>query len=170
MERTYNIPLRRKFISKPRHRRAKVAIRIIKEFLKKHMKSDTVKLGPKLNEAVWFRGIKNPPHHIKVTVVKDSDNVVKAELFGHKYPEPIKQQKKQESGSITERLLNKAKGNSEKQQDKKTTTEKAESDKKQEVKETKNKAVEKKASDKQQESNKTTDKKDSDKQQKDNKD
>ena len=46
------------------------------------MKTEDVKLTRELNEAVWKHGIKNPPHHIKVTVVKDEKGVATADVFG----------------------------------------------------------------------------------------
>ena len=46
------------------------------------MKSEDVKLSKKLNEHVWKHGIRNPPHHVKVTVSKDEKGVVNADLFG----------------------------------------------------------------------------------------
>jgi large subunit ribosomal protein L31e len=107
IKRTYNIPLRSGFLKKPKHTRAKVAIRIIKDFLKKHMKSDDIYLGKKLNELIWENGMKNPPHHVKVDVVKDSDNAVTAELFGHKYVSNKKQEKKE---SFKDRLMEKVAG------------------------------------------------------------
>ena len=95
IKRTYNIPLRKDFHKKPAYKRAKVAIRVIKEFLQKHMKSDEIKLGKFLNEEIWKCGIKAPPHHIKVDVIKDKDGLVTAELFGHKYVSNKIEKKKQ---------------------------------------------------------------------------
>ncbi len=94
LERTYNIPLRKEFLKVPKWKRTKKAVAAAKEFLQKHMKSEDVKLGKHLNEELWKHGIKNPPHHIKVTVQKDSKGVVKAELFGHKIEEKKKEEKK----------------------------------------------------------------------------
>ncbi|MBU1111608.1 MAG: 60S ribosomal protein L31 [Nanoarchaeota archaeon] len=84
MERTYTVPLRKEYQKVPRWKRTKKAITALKQFLGKHMKSDNVKLGTELNEKMWKHGIKNPPHHVKVSVTKDKDGVVKAELFGAK--------------------------------------------------------------------------------------
>ncbi len=82
LERTYTIPLRREFSKVPGWRRTKKAVKAVHEFLQKHMKSDNVKLSPTLNEKIWNHGGKNPPHHVKVTVTKDSEGKVNAELFG----------------------------------------------------------------------------------------
>jgi large subunit ribosomal protein L31e len=106
IKRTYNIPLRSTFVKKPKHSRAKVSMKIIKEFLKKHMKTDQVKLGKHLNEDVWKHGMKNPPHHVKVDVFMD-DGVAKAELFGFKFEDKKKVEKKE---SFKDRLMEKVAG------------------------------------------------------------
>ncbi len=107
LKRTYNIPLRHWFSKKPKYRRAKVAIKAVKSFLEKHMKSDDVKLGPMLNEKVWNNGIKNPPHHIKIEAIKDKDGAVTAELFGHKYISNKIEEKKE---TFKDRLMSKVGG------------------------------------------------------------
>ena len=84
IERTYNVPLRKEYRKVPRWKRTKKAVTALKQFLSKHMKSDEVKLSGALNEKVWQHGIKNPPHHVKVTVTKDEKGIVKADLFGSK--------------------------------------------------------------------------------------
>jgi large subunit ribosomal protein L31e len=83
IERTYTIPLRKAWLNKPRYKRTPKAVRAVKEFLVKHMKSTDVKLGKELNDQLWKHGIKNPPCRIKVSVVKE-DGKVMAELFGTK--------------------------------------------------------------------------------------
>ena len=94
LERTYNIPLRKEYLKVPKWRRTKKAVAAVKQFLKKHMKSEQVRLGKHLNEELWKHGIKNPPHHIKVTTFKDDKGIVKAELFGHKIETEKKEKKK----------------------------------------------------------------------------
>ena len=82
LERVYNVPLRKEYRKGPRWKRTKKAVRALREFLTKHMRSENVKLGKELNEELWKHGIRNPPHHVKVTATKDEKGVVKAELFG----------------------------------------------------------------------------------------
>ncbi len=84
IERTYNVPLRKEYRKVPRWRKTKKAVDALREFLVKHMKSEDVKLSKELNEHVWKHGIKNPPHHVKVSVTKDEKGVVNADLFGAK--------------------------------------------------------------------------------------
>ncbi|MFA6888901.1 MAG: 50S ribosomal protein L31e [Candidatus Woesearchaeota archaeon] len=81
IERTYTIPLRREYLKAPKYRRTEKASRALRDFLVKHMKSEDVKVGKFLNEFLWMHGMKNPPHHVKVNVVK-MEGTVYAELFG----------------------------------------------------------------------------------------
>lgn len=96
IERTYTIPLRKEFQKAPMYRRAKKAVIALREFLVRHMKASDVKLGQQLNNSLWTRGIKHPPHHVKVTAVRGEDGVVKAELFGVKYEDKKKGQPAEE--------------------------------------------------------------------------
>ena len=93
IERTYNIPLRKEFQKVPRYKKSKKAVTALRQFLSKHMKSDNIKIGKEINEKIWNHGIKNPPHHVKVTVTKDDKGEVKAELFGMKKKEDKKGKK-----------------------------------------------------------------------------
>ena len=78
-ERVYIIPLR-KAKRKPRSRRANAAIRIIKEFLQRHMKAENIKLDNQLNEFIWERGIHKIPPRVKIKASK-KENTVTASLF-----------------------------------------------------------------------------------------
>ena len=84
IEREYIIPLRRRWKIVPRYKRANKAIKTIKEFLVRHMKVrdrdlKKVRIDKYLNEAIWNRGIKNPPSKIKVKAIKEND-IVRVEL------------------------------------------------------------------------------------------
>jgi large subunit ribosomal protein L31e len=64
----------------------------VKEFLARHFRVENrdlknVRLDKFLNEFLWARGIKNPPHKVKVKAVKEGD-LVKAELVD--YPTKLK--------------------------------------------------------------------------------
>jgi large subunit ribosomal protein L31e len=79
MERIYTIPLRN--VKKvPRTIRAPRAIREVRNFLKKHMKTEEVKVDASINEKVWERGIQKIPSKIKVKATKDADGIVEAIL------------------------------------------------------------------------------------------
>jgi len=80
VEREYVIPLKRGVLNVPRYRRAKKAIKVIKEFLARHMRVEDrdlrkIKIDIYLNNEVWFRGIKKPANKIKVKAIKRGDTV-----------------------------------------------------------------------------------------------
>ncbi|MBR9690170.1 hypothetical protein GOV08_00610 [Candidatus Woesearchaeota archaeon] len=83
-EKIFNVPLRKEFQKAPKYKRAKKAVNALRLFLSRHMKSEQIKLSSSINLKLWERGIKNPPHHIKVTAEKDDEGIVTAELFGVK--------------------------------------------------------------------------------------
>lgn len=93
LERTYVVPLRKESQKAPRWKRTRKTVRVLEEFLSKHMKSDNIKMSKSINEELWKHGIRNPPPRIKVTVTKDDKGVVHAELFGFK-PKPTAENKK----------------------------------------------------------------------------
>lgn len=101
LERTYNIPLRRRWLYVPKYKRAKKAITTLREFLIKHMKPGAdekgkiqLKLGGYVNEELWKHGMKNPPHHVKVVAKKDDKGAVTAELEGAPVEKPKEEPKK----------------------------------------------------------------------------
>lgn len=95
IERNYNVPLRKGFVKHAKHKKTKKAVSVLKEFLSRHMKSDKILIGGQLNKHLWKDGIKNPPHHVKITAIKEDDGTVKAELLGFKYEHKKKDEKEQ---------------------------------------------------------------------------
>jgi large subunit ribosomal protein L31e len=104
LERTYTIPLRREYLKAPKWKRTNRAVSAVKNFLVKHLKSDNVNLGKTLNDNLWKHGIRNPPHKVKVSVTKDSEGVVRAELFGAKVDKPAKKTVKLDA-KVTEKSI-----------------------------------------------------------------
>ena len=103
LERTYNVPLRKEFLKVPKYKRAKKAVKALKQFLVKHMKSDNVRIGKYLNDEIWKHGIKNTPHHVKVNAVKDKDDLVTAELVGAPVEKKEEEGKKEETKKVEEK-------------------------------------------------------------------
>lgn len=89
-EKTFIIPLRKGTQKAPKYRRAKKAINVLREYLVKHMKTEDIRIGTSINLKMWERGIKNPPHKLKITATKDDKGVVTAELFGVKAEKTLK--------------------------------------------------------------------------------
>jgi len=79
-ERIYTIPLRDVTNRSVSTKRAPRAIRKIREFLRRHTKCEVIKLDRSINEKVWERGISKIPPRIRVKVVKEDENVVRAIL------------------------------------------------------------------------------------------
>lgn len=75
MERIYTIPLR-DVRKTPRTKRALKAVKYIRAFVEKHMKSKDVKLDDALNKVIWARGIRNIPTKVKVKASKQEDGSV----------------------------------------------------------------------------------------------
>jgi large subunit ribosomal protein L31e len=65
----------------PRYRRTDRVINMIREFAKKSMKSDEVKLDQDLNRQIWRRGKTNPPRKVRLKLVKDEDGTVVVSLY-----------------------------------------------------------------------------------------
>src|SRR3989344_3795244 len=101
-EKIFNINIKVAY-KKSHERRAPYAARFIRDYLRTHMKTDTVKIGPRLNDALWARGIKRPPSLVRVKAVMD-EGVVKAELVGHEYTD-FKAVEKKERKSAKEKLM-----------------------------------------------------------------
>ncbi len=146
LERVYNIPLRKSFIDTPKYKRAKKAVSAVKTFLKKHMKTEEVRLGQELNKKIWARGMKNPPHHVEVKVVREIIEevpVAKAELVGFEYKEAVKAMKKEEPKSLKEKIAEKLEKPKKEDKDEARKEVKTEAGVKKEEKEIKEKKEEK---------------------------
>ncbi|RLE99003.1 MAG: 50S ribosomal protein L31e [Thermoprotei archaeon] len=78
VERVYTIPLRDAYTA-PRKKRAKVAVRIVREFIKRHMKVEVVKISPELNEIIWSRSAEKPPRRVKVRAKVIEEGVAEVE-------------------------------------------------------------------------------------------
>ncbi|MEM4221982.1 MAG: 50S ribosomal protein L31e [archaeon] len=65
IEKILIIPLRKAYLS-PGNKKSRSAIKIIREFAKKHTKRQNIKISRKINEMVWERGGSKPPTKIKV--------------------------------------------------------------------------------------------------------
>ena len=129
IEREYIIPLRYKGRAVPRYKKTPKAIKTIKEFLARHMKIkdrdlSKIKIDKYLNEQMWFRGIKRPPHKIKVKAIKEKD-IVRVELVD--YSDKLKFKKLRE-----EKLKEKSEGGKKKKVIEKPQETKTEEQKKEE--------------------------------------
>src|SRR5688572_17845719 len=79
LERIYTIPLR-KTKDLVRSRRADLAVRDVKRFLSRHMKSEAIWLDSSVNEALWSQGKFTIPSRIRVRATRFNDGVVEVTL------------------------------------------------------------------------------------------
>jgi large subunit ribosomal protein L31e len=85
--RIYTIPLRKEFQKAAFKFRTNKAIRALKEFVVKHMKTENVVIGEELNLHLWAQGITNPPAKVKVEITleeKDGKKEAFVNLVGFK--------------------------------------------------------------------------------------
>src|SRR6266700_3026365 len=74
-EKFYNLNLR-KIWSSPREKRTPRAVRFLRDYVSRHMKTDEVAISEEANSMLWKRGISKPPRKIRVRAVKDKDGRV----------------------------------------------------------------------------------------------
>ncbi|HIH26124.1 60S ribosomal protein L31 [Candidatus Woesearchaeota archaeon] len=71
-EKLFTIPLRKEFLKAPIYKRSSKAVRAVKQFIVRHLKTEKVNVGPQLNLQIWSRGKSNPPTRVKVhAMVRD---------------------------------------------------------------------------------------------------
>ena len=100
-EKVYTIPLRDAWKGACK-KRAKKCMYVIREFVKRHTKIETVKIGPELNHEIWNKGIKNPPRKVKVQVVPHED-AVWVELQGARLELETKEEKEKKKEAPEEK-------------------------------------------------------------------
>jgi large subunit ribosomal protein L31e len=60
----------------PQYRRTDRVLNMIKEFAKKHMKTDKIKIEQDLNRYIWRKGKTNPPRTVRVRMIREDDVVI----------------------------------------------------------------------------------------------
>jgi len=122
-EKIYTIRLMKAKMA-PRTKRAKKAIKIIKEYLARHTKAENIKIDSSLNEAVWDRGLKKIPSKIRVKAVKREEEIwaytPEAEI---KIEEKEEKKKKAEEVTKVEKEATEAEKSEEKEEGKKEIAE-----------------------------------------------
>ena len=79
LERIYTIPLR-KVKAGSRNGRTDRAVREVRHFLTRHMKSDDIWIDDAVNRAIWSQGKYKVPSRLRVRAVKFDDGVVEVSL------------------------------------------------------------------------------------------
>ena len=92
----YTINLSKAWLT-PQYRRTDRVINMIKEFAKRHMKNENIKIDQELNREIWKKGKTNPPRKVRVRMSLD-DNVVLVSSYQENIKEhEIKEEEKKEN-------------------------------------------------------------------------
>src|SRR5262245_20196030 len=79
-ESIYTVNFRKAWIT-PEYKRTNRVVGILREFAKRHMKTDDIKIDQYLNRYLWMRGKRNPPRKIRVRMTKDETDTVVISLY-----------------------------------------------------------------------------------------
>ncbi|KAI0943667.1 60S ribosomal protein L31, variant 2 [Taiwanofungus camphoratus] len=82
--REYTIHLHKRVHGRSFKKRAPWAVKSVVDFAQKAMGTTDVRLDPKLNQALWARGIKSVPHRIRVKLERQYcfDGFQQQQVFG----------------------------------------------------------------------------------------
>lgn len=75
-EKTYTIPIGKLGYTTDRGHRAPRAVRDVRKYVSRHMRSDEVSISNEINSSIWAAGINKPPRKIVVRAVKDKEGRV----------------------------------------------------------------------------------------------
>ena len=81
LDRVYTIPLGKVLLSPDNHR-AKRAINMIRDFARRHMKIDDVRIDEEVAKAVWSRGMRRPPRRIRVHMTRADEGYIQIHMYG----------------------------------------------------------------------------------------
>ena len=95
LERVYTINLGKVLLS-PDNRRAKRAINMVKEFARRHMKTEQIKIEEELSRQIWKRGIRRPPRKIRVLMTKTDEGFVLVSPYEEEIESKVKPEKDSE--------------------------------------------------------------------------
>jgi large subunit ribosomal protein L31e len=76
---------------------------MIKEFSRRHMKTEQIKIDQELSQVVWQRGIRSPPRKIRVKMAKTDDGYVLVSPYEEDVkPKTEEKTKKEKSSDVKE--------------------------------------------------------------------
>ncbi|MFQ6125519.1 MAG: 50S ribosomal protein L31e [Candidatus Heimdallarchaeota archaeon] len=80
-ERIYTIPFYPKLTYSKRVKRAPRAIRILREFVQRHMKATNIIIAPEVNKRIWSKGREKPPRRIRVRCLRTAEDKIEVHLL-----------------------------------------------------------------------------------------
>jgi large subunit ribosomal protein L31e len=109
LERVYTIPLR-KTKDLVRSRRAQLAVRDVKRYLTRHMKSEHIWLDNEVNELLWQNGKYRIPSRIRVRATRFTDGVVEVTLPDTEHAGSVRTEIQERREKAAEKTILKAPG------------------------------------------------------------
>jgi len=79
-EKIATVNLRKELTRTPKWKRSKLALKILREKLKKITKTE-VKIDSSLNKRIWSKGMENPTTKLRIKIVKIDEKTSRAELI-----------------------------------------------------------------------------------------
>ena len=79
-ERVYVINLGKVLLSQPQHRSVR-AINMIREFARRHMKEDNIKIDESLAQLIWSKGVRRPPRKIRVRMNRVESGYIRVSSY-----------------------------------------------------------------------------------------
>jgi ribosomal protein L31E len=99
-EKIFTLNIRNATIKVPRWEKSKRGVSYVRQFLKRHMKGDEIKIGQSITEEIWKGGNSNPPKSIRIHAIlteegegEEKIKIVKAELLNVPFPEEKEKKK-----------------------------------------------------------------------------
>ena len=79
-ERIYTVPLAKGYMKAKNWKRTKKAVKVLREFVERHMKPEVLYISQEVNERIWEDGIKKPPRKIRIRCTKNTEGLVRVFL------------------------------------------------------------------------------------------
>ena len=102
LERVYTINLGKVLLS-PNNQRAKRAVNMVKEYARRHMKTEEIKIEEGVNHQIWKRGIKHPPRKIRVRMTKTDEGFVLVSPYEKEKEEAVQLTKEKKIPAVEEK-------------------------------------------------------------------
>ena len=80
-ERIYTVPFYPKLAYSKRTKRAPRAIKILRDFVQRHMKASNIILAPEVNEKIWARSREKPPRRVRVRCLRTAEDKIEVHLL-----------------------------------------------------------------------------------------
>lgn len=102
LEHVHTINLGKVLLS-PNNQRAKRAVNMVKEYARRHMKTEEIKIEESVNHQIWKRGIKHPPRKIRVRMTKTDEGFVLVSPYEKEIEEAVQPTKEKKTPAVEEK-------------------------------------------------------------------